>query len=155
MNSRAGGYGSVTPRERRDAPDAYLIADFRFSPSFACSSSFLPPWTKIALTRGARRSLALRFWGQRFACRTRNGTKALRGIAGLGLAYGAVRLLTVLAPSNLPRLNEISIDGPLDSARLPAAAGDRSTSCGSFASWKAAINRDRFVGGQDRSMSEP
>ena len=38
---------------------------------------------------------------------------ALGGVAGLGLAYGAVRLLTVLAPSNLPRLNEISIDGPV------------------------------------------
>jgi predicted permease len=36
---------------------------------------------------------------------------ALGGAAGLGLAYGAVRLLTALAPSNLPRLNEISIDG--------------------------------------------
>ena len=33
------------------------------------------------------------------------------GAAGLGLAYGAVRLLTAIAPSNLPRLNEISIDG--------------------------------------------
>ncbi len=38
---------------------------------------------------------------------------ALGGVAGLGLAYGAVRLLTVLAPANLPRLNEISIDGPV------------------------------------------
>jgi len=38
---------------------------------------------------------------------------AMGGAAGLGLAYGAVRLLGVLAPSNLPRLNEISIDGPV------------------------------------------
>jgi putative ABC transport system permease protein len=37
----------------------------------------------------------------------------LGGAAGLGLAYGAVRLLIALAPSNLPRLNEISIDGPV------------------------------------------
>jgi putative ABC transport system permease protein len=37
----------------------------------------------------------------------------LGGAAGLGLAYGALRLLTTLAPSNLPRLNEISIDGPV------------------------------------------
>jgi putative ABC transport system permease protein len=36
---------------------------------------------------------------------------ALGGAAGLGLAFGAVRLLTAIAPSNLPRLNEISIDG--------------------------------------------
>ena len=46
VNSRAGGYGSVTPRERRDAPDAYLIADFRFSPSFARKSCvFLHAWS--------------------------------------------------------------------------------------------------------------
>ncbi|OLC75385.1 MAG: multidrug ABC transporter substrate-binding protein [Acidobacteria bacterium 13_1_40CM_4_65_8] len=33
------------------------------------------------------------------------------GIAGLALAFGALRLLTALAPANLPRLDEISIDG--------------------------------------------
>jgi len=33
------------------------------------------------------------------------------GIVGLGLAYGALRLLITLAPTNLPRLDEISIDG--------------------------------------------
>lgn len=32
------------------------------------------------------------------------------GIVGIGLAYAAVRLLFVIAPSNLPRLNEIAID---------------------------------------------
>ncbi len=32
------------------------------------------------------------------------------GAAGLGLAYGAVRLLRWMAPANLPRVNEISID---------------------------------------------
>ena len=36
---------------------------------------------------------------------------ALGGAVGLGVAYGAVRLVTALAPANLPRLNEISIDG--------------------------------------------
>src|SRR5262249_20831152 len=35
----------------------------------------------------------------------------LGGGAGPGFADGGVRLLMVLAPSNLPRLNEISIDG--------------------------------------------
>ena len=34
----------------------------------------------------------------------------LAGALGLGLAYGAVRVLISLAPSHLPRLNEISID---------------------------------------------
>jgi len=32
------------------------------------------------------------------------------GVAGLGLAYGAVRALIALAPGNLPRLDNISID---------------------------------------------
>jgi predicted permease len=32
------------------------------------------------------------------------------GVAGLGLAYGAIRLLIALAPGNLPRLDNISID---------------------------------------------
>ena len=34
----------------------------------------------------------------------------LGGAAGLGLAYGALRLLLAIAPSNLPRLENISID---------------------------------------------
>ncbi len=34
----------------------------------------------------------------------------LGGAIGLTLAYGAVRLLLAIAPANLPRLNEISID---------------------------------------------
>jgi putative ABC transport system permease protein len=35
----------------------------------------------------------------------------LGGLVGLGLAYGGVRLLLVLAPANLPRLDQIAIDG--------------------------------------------
>ncbi|MBV8864670.1 MAG: FtsX-like permease family protein [Acidobacteriaceae bacterium] len=34
----------------------------------------------------------------------------LGGALGLGLAYGAIHLLVAMAPANLPRLNEISID---------------------------------------------
>ena len=34
----------------------------------------------------------------------------LGGLAGLGLAYGGLRALVALAPANLPRLNEITID---------------------------------------------
>jgi len=34
------------------------------------------------------------------------------GAAGLAFAYGALRLLVALAPGNLPRIDEISIDGP-------------------------------------------
>lgn len=36
---------------------------------------------------------------------------ALGGSCGLGLAYGALRVLVALAPVGLPRLNEIGIDG--------------------------------------------
>lgn len=36
---------------------------------------------------------------------------AIGGALGLGLAYAALRLLIVLSPANLPRLDEISIDG--------------------------------------------
>jgi predicted permease len=35
----------------------------------------------------------------------------LGGVIGLGLAYGGLRVLVALAPANLPRLNEITIDG--------------------------------------------
>ncbi len=35
------------------------------------------------------------------------------GVLGLGLAYGVVRLLVAMGPANLPRLNELSIDGPV------------------------------------------
>ncbi len=34
----------------------------------------------------------------------------LGGIVGVGLAYGALQMLVTIAPSNLPRLSEISID---------------------------------------------
>ena len=34
----------------------------------------------------------------------------LGGALGLALAYGAVRMLISIAPSHLPRLNEISVD---------------------------------------------
>ncbi len=37
----------------------------------------------------------------------------LGGIAGLGVAFGALRLLVALAPAQLPRLHEISIDVPV------------------------------------------
>jgi putative ABC transport system permease protein len=35
----------------------------------------------------------------------------LGGLLGLGLAYGALRILVAIAPASLPRLNEIGIDG--------------------------------------------
>jgi putative ABC transport system permease protein len=38
---------------------------------------------------------------------------ALGGIVGLGLAYAGVRLLVAMAPAHLPRLDDISIDGPV------------------------------------------
>src|SRR5471032_1192204 len=33
------------------------------------------------------------------------------GVLGLGLAYGAIRTLVAIAPTSLPRLNDIAIDG--------------------------------------------
>jgi predicted permease len=38
---------------------------------------------------------------------------AIGGALGLGLAYAAVRALVALAPASLPRLDEITIDGPV------------------------------------------
>jgi predicted permease len=35
----------------------------------------------------------------------------LGGVAGIGVAYAGLRLLTAIGPENLPRLNEISLDG--------------------------------------------
>jgi predicted permease len=37
----------------------------------------------------------------------------LGGVVGLGLAFGALRLLVALAPGNLPRLNDITLDIPV------------------------------------------
>ena len=47
----------------------------------------------------------------------------LGGALGLGLAYGAVRWLVALAPANLPRLDEISIDVPVLLFTLAASLG--------------------------------
>ncbi|MGA7239208.1 MAG: ABC transporter permease [Bryobacteraceae bacterium] len=38
---------------------------------------------------------------------------ALGGMFGLGLAYAGLRLLVAMAPAHLPRLDDISIDGPV------------------------------------------
>jgi putative ABC transport system permease protein len=38
---------------------------------------------------------------------------AVGGAAGLVLAYGALRVLTAIAPANLPRLSDIAIGGPV------------------------------------------
>jgi len=49
----------------------------------------------------------------------------LGGVAGLGLAFGALRLLVALAPGNLPRLDDITLDVPvlLFTLGLSVAAG--------------------------------
>jgi putative ABC transport system permease protein len=73
----------------------------------------------LVRTEGRQHELAIRValgasWGQIARALIAESVLlgALGGVAGLGLAYGAVRLLIAL-PSNLPRLNEISIDGPV------------------------------------------
>ena len=45
----------------------------------------------------------------------------LGGLIGLGLAYGCLRLLLSLAPANLPRLNEITIDAAVLSFAVVAS----------------------------------
>jgi len=47
------------------------------------------------------------------------------GVAGLALAFAALRLLTAIAPGNLPRIDEISIDAPvlLFTAAISLVAG--------------------------------
>ena len=49
----------------------------------------------------------------------------LGGVVGLGLAFGALRLLVALAPGNLPRLQDITLDVPvlLFTLGLSVAAG--------------------------------
>ena len=49
----------------------------------------------------------------------------LGGVVGLGLAFGALRLLVALAPGNLPRLHDITLDVPvlLFTLGLSVAAG--------------------------------
>jgi predicted permease len=74
----------------------------------------------LVRTEGRQQELAIRAalgagWGriarQLFAESVILGL--LGGALGLGLAYGAVRWLVALAPANLPRLDEISIDTPV------------------------------------------
>ena len=47
----------------------------------------------------------------------------LGGVIGLGLAYGALRLLVALAPGNLPRVAEIALDLPGAGVHARAVAG--------------------------------
>ncbi|MCU1236171.1 MAG: Multidrug transporter substrate-binding protein, partial [Candidatus Solibacter sp.] len=74
----------------------------------------------LVRTEGRQHELAIRValganWGQiASALLVESLTLGIAGgAAGLALAYGAVRLLASIAPANLPRLNEISIDGPV------------------------------------------
>jgi putative ABC transport system permease protein len=57
--------------------------------------------TALGASRGR---IARQFFGESVAL------GVLGGIAGLALAYGGVRVLLAVAPGNLPRLNEITID---------------------------------------------
>jgi predicted permease len=72
----------------------------------------------LVRTEGRQHELAIRLalgagWGQiaRALILESVTLAALGGAAGLGLAYGAIRLLVAIAPANLPRLNEIAVDG--------------------------------------------
>ncbi|MGH9444228.1 MAG: ABC transporter permease [Terriglobia bacterium] len=76
------------------------------------------------------------------------------GLIGLGLAYGALRVLIAMAPTGLPRLNEIGIDGRVVLFTIAVSVAT-SLLFGSFPVFKYAIGglgiRLREGG---RSMSE-
>jgi putative ABC transport system permease protein len=74
----------------------------------------------LVRTEGRQQELAIRAalgagWGR--IARELFAESLMLGVAGgtlgLGLAYGAVRWLVALAPANLPRLDQISIDTPV------------------------------------------
>ncbi len=72
----------------------------------------------LVRTEGRHHELSIRValgagWGQiARALMLESATlAALGGVAGLGLAYGATRLLAVMAPDSLPRRSEIGLDG--------------------------------------------
>jgi ABC-type antimicrobial peptide transport system permease subunit len=74
----------------------------------------------LVRTEGRQHELAIRMalgagWGRiaRALIAESLTLGGLGGAAGLGVAYGAVRLLLAIAPAKLPRLNEIAIDGPV------------------------------------------
>src|SRR6266545_667984 len=76
------------------------------------------------------------------------------GLFGLGLAYGALRILVALAPQGLPRLNEIGIDGSVALFTLAVSLA-ASLLFGSFPVFKyagAGLGIGLLDGG--RSMSE-
>ena len=59
---------------------------------------------RVALGASSRR-IATEFFSESLVL------AVLGSLLGLGLAYGALRILIVVAPASLPRLNEIGIDG--------------------------------------------
>ena len=69
-----------------------------------------------------RAALGARFWDIARALLIESvALGLLAGVLGLGLAYGAIRVLISIAPSHLPRLNEIAIGPPVAAFTLGAA----------------------------------
>jgi predicted permease len=69
-----------------------------------------------------RAALGARFWDIARALLIESvALGLLAGVLGLGLAYGAIRVLISIAPSHLPRLNEIAIDPAVVAFTLGAA----------------------------------
>ncbi|HEV7510703.1 MAG TPA: ABC transporter permease [Candidatus Acidoferrum sp.] len=69
-----------------------------------------------------RAALGARFWDIARALLIESVALGLfAGVLGLGLAYGAIRVLISIAPSHLPRLNEIAIDPAVVAFTLGAA----------------------------------
>jgi len=76
------------------------------------------------------------------------------GLFGLGLAYGAMRVLVTMAPQGLPRLNEIGVDGNIVLFTLVVSLA-ASLLFGSFPVFKyAGENLGIGLRAGERSMSE-
>src|SRR5262249_25574253 len=76
------------------------------------------------------------------------------GVLGFGLAYGALRVLVAMAPQDLPRLNEIGVDGIVALFTLVVSLA-ASLLFGSFPVFKyAGANFGIGLRAGERSMSE-
>jgi putative ABC transport system permease protein len=81
----------------------------------------------------------------------------LGGLVGMGLAYGGLRLLLTLAPANLPRLNEITIDAAVLGFAMATSIASGLLfgliPIARFVRWKSPLSLAESVRGSGRSAS--
>ena len=80
------------------------------------------------------------------------GVGAVGGVLGLVLAYGGLELLVGIGPTNLPRLNEIAVHGPV-LAFTVAVSLAATLAFGSITAFKHAFNVDISAFGGARGSS--